>query len=239
MKPLFRTLLRKVGLEMRRYAPARSDLARIELLLSHHRINLVLDVGANAGQYARMLREIGYAGRIVSFEPLAQAHAKLLEASKDDPGWAVAPRGAIGSRSGEATLHVSRNSFSSSTLPMLDAHLRAAPDSAYVGTEHVAISSLDAAARPYIDAASDSIYLKIDVQGTESEVLAGAEAVLPSVRGVQVELSLMPLYEGEPLFRDMLDRMDRLGYDLHAVVPGFTDERTGRLLQMDGIFFRK
>ena len=137
------------------------------------------------------------------------------------------------------TLNLSRNSYSSSALPMLDAHVEAAPDSVYIGSERVTLAPLDAAARPYLGAGGDSIYLKIDVQGAEADVLAGAASLLQSVRGVQLELSLVPLYEGETRYRDMLDRMDGLGFDLHAVVPGFTDERSGRLLQMDGIFFRK
>ena len=71
------------------------------------------------------------------------------------------------------------------------------------------------------------------------QVLSGASQVLGKIKGIQMELSLVPLYKGQTLFREMLDKLEHLGYELHAIVPGFTDFETGRLLQMDGIFFRK
>jgi hypothetical protein len=56
---------------------------------------------------------------------------------------------------------------------------------------------------------------------------------------LQLELSLVPLYQGEPLIRTMLEKVDALGYELYAVIPGFTDMKSGRLLQLDGIFIQK
>jgi hypothetical protein len=122
---------------------------------------------------------------------------------------------------------------------MLDAHLQNAPNSAYVRSELVKLYKLDTIAPRFIDDACKAIFLKVDVQGYEAQVIAGAACTLPSIKGVQLELSLVPLYEGEPLYRNMLERMDQLGYDLYAVIPGFTDENSGRLMQMDGIFIRK
>jgi hypothetical protein len=122
---------------------------------------------------------------------------------------------------------------------MLEAHLASAPESEYVASETVALRRLDTIAAPYLTAAHNAIYLKIDVQGLEARVLEGAADILPRITGIQLELSLMPLYEGELLYREMLERLDRLGYYLFAVVPGFSDMTSGQLLQMDGIFFRK
>lgn len=239
IKNIVKFVARKFSIEVRRYSPENSDVARLQRIFNHHEIDLVLDVGANIGQYAKSLREIGYTGKIVSFEPLSSAHSKLIAASKKDPLWEIAPRTAIGNRDGDIKINIANNSCSSSALPMLDLHLNAAPESAYIDSEIVALHKLDSIAPRYIDGNAKSIYLKLDVQGFEMQVLEGAAGLLPKIKAVQLELSLVPLYEGEPLFRDMLDKLDQLGYDLYAVVPGFTDMKNGRLLQLDGIFFRR
>lgn len=207
-------------------------------LLNYHKISLVLDVGANCGQYATSLRECHYSGRIVSFEPLSNAYTQLLAMSQKDPLWEIAPMTAIGDREGEITINIAGNSQSSSVLQMLDAHVKAAPESAYCGSEIVKLSRLDTLAKQYINSDQQSIFLKIDVQGFERQVLEGAAQILPLVKGIQVELSLVPLYRDQLLFEEMLEILRKLGYDLHAVIPGFTDKETGRLLQMDGIFFK-
>lgn len=200
-------------------------------------IDLVLDVGANTGEFARELFAAKYQGRIVSFEPLARAYPVLLANSAQNPNWIVAERCALGEERGEKLLHIAANLESSSLLEMLPAHLRSAPKSCYVDSELVSLVPLDEIAQEYIDSAS-ATFLKIDVQGFEERVLQGATATLPKVRGMQLEMSLIPLYEGAPRFEDLLGRAKALGFDLWWLKAGFTDPETGRLLQVDGIFFR-
>jgi len=238
LSSLVKYLFRACGLEVRRYTVDTSERCRIKRLLEHHGIDLVLDVGANTGQYGMFLRELDYRGMIVSFEPLSSAHEQLIKRSRNDPDWIIAPRMAIGDNSGEITLHISGNSQSSSVLNMLDAHSNAAPDSAYIGDQRVPLHRLDDIAGSYV-ANSSAAYLKIDVQGYESQVLEGSEHILPMIKGIQLELSLVPLYENQVLYREMIDKLDGLGYVLHALFPVFSDVQSGRLLQMDGIFFRK
>jgi len=121
---------------------------------------------------------------------------------------------------------------------MLRAHSDAAPNSRYVGIEEAPIRSLDSLA-PVLFQPQDSIWLKLDVQGFEQQVLDGAEDLLGSVKAIEVELSLQPLYEGQTLYLPMIEFLLRRGYALVSVVPGFQDECTGRLLQFDGIFLRE
>ncbi len=237
IKALINRILRRYGLEIVGFSVDTSEALRFQTLLSYYRIDMILDVGANIGQYARSLRQGGYTGRIVSFEPLADAHLRLLNASRKDRLWTIAPRLAIGNTDGETVINVSRNSESSSILGMLDSHLQAAPDSKYIDTERVRIARLDTIVNQYIEGSSD-ILLKIDVQGFEMHVLEGANNLLPKIRGLQIELSLVPLYEGQVLFSEMLNRIVEMGFELHALAPVFADRKTGRLLQVDGIFFR-
>ena len=233
-----RNLLRKVGIEANRYTIHTSAGAQLNRLLEHFCIDLVLDVGANRGQYAAELRSHGYAGGIVSFEPLAAAHASLTLAARGTAHWIVAPRMALGDAEGEIQIHVAGNSLSSSILDMLPAHERAAPGSAYVASEAVPLRRLDGAAGEFF-IGSTRVLLKIDTQGYEDRVLTGAAGLLDRVTAIQTELSLVPLYAGQLLFDEMRERIEALGFVLFAIFPGYVHEETGRTLQLDGFFLRR
>lgn len=238
IKHAIKELALKAGIELNRHNPAQSQHARMLRLLAHHGIDTVLDVGANDGGYGRFLRKSGYRCNILSFEPLAGVHRALTAAAASDPRWHVASRMALGAEDGEIEINVAGNSTSSSVLPMLKSHVEAAPGSDYVGKENVRLARLDSLDHPWI-AEAEYIYLKIDTQGYEKPVLDGAERLLHKIVGIQLEMSLTPLYEGQLLFRKMLDELDRLGYEPWGLLPGFLDQRSGRLMQIDGIFFRK
>ena len=229
---------RTFGIELRKYSIQTSEEALIQHLFSYHNIDFVFDVGANAGQYTQLLRKIGYSGKIVSFEPLSDAYTKLERLAVKDDLWVVAPRSAVGDRDGEITINVSKRSTSSSVLPMLKTHLEASPDSAYADSEVVPLVCIDTVAENYISPDANAIFLKIDVQGFEKYVLAGATQLLSKIVGLQIELSVVPLYDGQPLLADMLATLSQIGFELHALFPVLIHPTTGRLLQMDGIFFR-
>jgi len=231
------TYYRRLGYDIHRYHPAVFPDAQLAALLARRRIELILDVGANAGQFGSRLREIGYRGRIVSFEPLAAARAQLLATTKGDPAWAVAERAAIGERDGEIDIHVSANSVSSSALAMLDAHVQSAPESQYVGTERVPLRRLDGIAAAYLRGDPVTL-LKIDTQGYEDRVLDGAAGILSRIAGVQLELSLVPLYQDQKLLPEMMEVLRDLGFSPWAIWPGHVDPSSARTLQVDASFFR-
>ncbi len=207
-------------------------------LLDAHAITLVLDVGANCGQYAVDLFDGGYKGRVVSFEPLLSAHNELVEISRLFHNWEIAERCALGEREGDVPIYVANNSVSSSLLPMLPQHLEASPESTYVGAEKVHMSTLDQAASHYVRE-KDITFLKLDVQGYEKYVLQGATALLKKVRGIQIETSFVPLYEGEALFEEMFNMMKENEMDLYDVAPILRHPKTGGVLQADCVFFRE
>lgn len=230
-------LLRRLGWEVRRSSYPDSEQILLRRLLDAVQPEVVFDVGANVGQYASLLRRCGYAGAIVSFEALPAEHAGLTKRAASDPAWRVAPRCALGRASTELQMHVAGNSLSSSLLPMLNAHRDAAPESRYVSTETVRVARLDELTMS-MDLHPSRILLKIDTQGYEAEVLAGAEGLLDAVCALQLELSVTPLYDGAPSMRQMLELCERLGFELFGLHPGFYDMRSGRLLQADGFFLR-
>ncbi len=206
-------------------------------MLSAHGVNVVFDVGANAGQFAMMLRKAGYGGRIVSFEALSTAYEQLQANKVHDPMWEIAPRAALGSEDGEVEIHLSGNSVSSSVLNMLDAHKRASPESAYVGSEKVPLRRLDALAMNYIRP-GDVLFIKIDTQGYEDRVMQGATDSLGRAVGVQLELSLVPLYSGQKLYGEMQAQLEAMGFEVWGMMPEFVDPASGRMLQVNATYFR-
>jgi FkbM family methyltransferase len=235
LKGFAKSIAKRCGYEIlgpsRAYATQRS----LAGLLRQERIDLVLDVGANTGQFAGELREFGYDGRILSFEPLASAYAQLCSNAKGDPNWTIADRTAIGAEAGSAEIHVSAANASSSILDMLPSHSKAAPESIYVGTEKVPINRLDDLHAP---SPADRVLLKIDVQGYERQVLEGATRILGSCRAVISEMSLVPLYEGQVLAKELSHLLEAHGFEPWSLEPIFRDPVTGRLLQFDGVFVR-
>ena len=128
LKEMVRSLVHLTGYEIMSLSRAQGDRRCIATILREQQINMVLDVGANTGQFAKWIRDTGYIGKIVSFEPLGDAHRKLSQAAERDPRWIVAPRMALGSAPGKIDIHVAGNGVSSSILPMLTTHTDAAPD---------------------------------------------------------------------------------------------------------------
>lgn len=219
----------RFGIRLSRYTP------RWPQMLVQRGVDLVVDAGANVGQYAQALRAGGYTDRILSIEPLSTAFEELDRRTQADRNWS-AVNVAVGSEPGMTEINIAGNSVSSSILPMLDAHSESAPKSKYVGLEHVNVTTVDELLEG-MDARAP--FLKIDTQGFETAVLLGASASLKSrLIGVQLEMSLVPLYGGQELFDSLLHRLLDAEFELWSLEPGFADRRTGRLLQVDGIFFR-
>lgn len=232
-----RKLLRSLGFDVYRYSPATHPLARRKRLFETFSINVVLDVGANTGQFAQELRgDINYTKKILSFEPLSSAFEVLSINSKNDAGWKVY-NFALGDIEEKKEINIAGNSYSSSILDMLPTHELSAPESRYIGTEVIEIKTLDSMF-DNLCKQSDHIYLKIDTQGFEDKVLKGAEKSLDYIDTVQMEMSLVPLYKDVLLFPNMCMLMGDMGFDLVAIESGFSDPVSGRLLQVDGIFHR-
>jgi FkbM family methyltransferase len=235
MKKLLQSLVAGVGYEVfKRDVRFHSELCAARMA-ERHGIRCILDVGANVGQYASELREWGYRGRIVSFEPLTQAHAALTRAATGDPAWTVAPRCAVGAARATSVINIAANSVSSSLLAMNETHEKAAPGSKYAGREEVEIRPLDELVAELCDTDAP-FYLKIDTQGYEKAVLEGAVKTLPRCAAVQLELSLTPLYDGGFQFHEGIDRMRDLGFRVFAIYPGFSDRTTGENFQVDAVF---
>lgn len=235
-KMLIKKLARKMGYVISAYDATRDFSAVRTSLLKNLGINVVLDVGANSGQFATQLRRADYQGKIISFEPLSSAYERLREASASDENW-TALNYALGSEPGNADIFVSKNSWSSSLLNILPAHTNAAPDSKYVDKEVVTVTTLDSLFDKYVSN-EEKVFLKIDTQGYTKQVLGGATASLSKISGLLVEMSLTPLYSGESMIGEVTCMLYESGFVLRAIEPEFIDNRSGQWLQVNGLFSR-
>jgi FkbM family methyltransferase len=232
-----RAILGRFGFDLVRTRTLSTAGRRRAAMLRHHGIQTVLDVGANIGRYGEELREWGFEGRILSFEPTTEAFEQLQRRAQDDRGWSVF-QCALGAEDGVAEINVASNHCaSSSLLPMLDAHKRTAPDVQVVSTERVKVKTLDSVPAGLV-APDEKLLLKMDTQGFEPAVLRGAQATLAQVQLIECELSFVPLYGGQLLFPQMLELLAGLGFHPVQFAPGFADPRSGHCLQVDGTFAR-
>lgn len=215
-----------------KYPPAR----RMKLIADCG-IDLVFDVGANTGQYARQLRKRGYKGRIVSFEPLKSAYQELVKRAAADPGWETVNI-ALGSEDSEDEINISSNSCSSSILDITPAHLGAMSSAQYIGKQPITVRKMDSIFNQYFHP-GNKLFIKLDTQGYEKHVIAGAGNTMDKAVGLQVEMSLVPLFEGEMLLADMVKLMFNKGFVLWSLEDEFNNPGTGQLLQVNGIFLHK
>jgi FkbM family methyltransferase len=221
------------------YKPGVTDSISINYrkIFTHFKVKVLIDVGANEGQYALAMQKLGFSEKIISIEPLKQTYDKLYQLAKDNKNWTTLNI-ALGDMDGEKSINVSKNTVSSSFLDMLPEHLKQEPDSVYQSKERIIVKKLDSIFGNNIETIS-SVYLKLDVQGFEKNVIEGASGSLKNISLIQMEMALVPLYKGELLLADMIQFMSDKGFVLYHLIPGFRNYETGQQFQTDGIFVRK
>jgi FkbM family methyltransferase len=200
-------------------------------LFDQLKIDTVLDVGANIGGFRTLLRtHVGYAGRIVSFEPVPAVYASLAQAARHDPRWRGMPV-ALGDTDDRLEINVTSRTTMSSFLTRDETrlkglgyqHLLNVTD--IVRTEQVPVRRLDSVFDEAVDGDRNArVFLKCDTQGFDLKVMAGASATLASIMAVQIELSFKPIYAGAPAYSTVLEHMTNLGFDVTGVFPVRQDE---------------
>lgn len=220
--------MRLFGFEFQKM-PSQTDFLR------SRNVNLVLDVGANCGQYAQELRGQGYKGRIHSFEPVSATFEILAKCAARDPYWEVSQL-AAGSAAGTAEINITRNTVYSSIRDQTPMITDFSKKSSIIGTEKVEVIKLD---QLQFDQ-NDVLFLKIDTQGFEQEVLAGASDILERCVGVQLELPVEHLYSEVWSFNEAIHYMDAIGFvpaQFRMVNPLHDDPVAG--IEFDCVFRRK
>lgn len=205
--------------------------AQIRSVIERSDIDLVIDAGANEGQFARSLRSF-YAGQILSFEPVTFAFDKLAEAASADPKWHVYKL-ALGSRDCTQTINVSDRTLFSSLLKSNDYCAQRFGDRAKgKHKEVIRICRLDGLLEEIVpDIGSKRVFLKMDTQGYDLEVFKGLGQRLERVTALQSEVSLISIYEGMPHWTDSISLYERTGFGVVGMFPVNRD--SGRVIEYD------
>lgn len=195
----------------------------------------VVDVGANRGQFALVARRRFPGARLICLEPLARPRELLERVLVRDGKLEVLPIAAA-AEDGEADFVVSESDDSSSLLPMTALQASTFPGTQESSRTTVRTSRLDG----LLDAAHlvRPALLKIDVQGTELEVLRGASGLLNAIDEVLVECSFAELYRGQALADDIINFLHTSGFAVAAIYSPLEDSRR-RVLQADFLFVRR
>lgn len=222
--------IRKIGFDVVHFSNNYSDYV-VKNAIRSHEISTILDVGANRGQFAKHALDYGFRGTIHSFEPFPAAFSGLVKAARSHPHWHAHPV-ALARVIGIADLNIGANDQTCSLRSTLAGVAEAIPDLQSAGRVEVATSTLDA----FLDSQridAGSCFLKLDVQGSERDVLAGGAAALSRVPLLQVETAITPTYEGETQLSEMIDYVHDIGMVVRAFRDVFASPTTGELMQVD------
>lgn len=210
----------------------------LKALLARLKINCVLDVGANVGEYGRMLRRIGYRGRIISMEPVTEVFAQLKASAAGDDGW-LTLNTACGSQEETRAINVfSQSGLNSFLAPT--SNITAINSGRIERTENVTIRRLDSLFPEAVRGLDHPrVFLKTDVQGLDIEVIRGAGECLSKVQGIQSEVSVIPLYLGTPDYLEFLTYCRKLSFEPSGFFPIFNSPASGHLVECDVVLIRR
>lgn len=205
--------------------------------MQRHEIGLVLDVGANCGQFGFGLRGNGYKGRIVSFEPSSDAFKTLRMNITSMPNWEIRQE-AVGGSEGKAVLNCSKNSESSSLLQPTIQSIAFEPSITIEKTEEVVVKNLASIWKDLDIKPETRVLLKLDTQGLEYDIIVNCQTEIQKSTLIMLEASFFHHYEGEILASDVIFKMQDMGWRIIDVAPAWQDPRTGEVHQVD-LLFRK
>jgi FkbM family methyltransferase len=228
VKQLLRSLLTRLGIDVRA-APPEPDTMDF---LRSRQVDTVLDVGANVGQFGESLRSRGYHGRIISFEPVHSVFQSVNRRAVRDGNW-EAHNYALGAASGASTINVAKLSVFSSILRTRKEAVEFHEGAVTLHEESIQMRTLDEVAFEL----SGTLFLKIDTQGYEKQVLLGGHRTLPRLKGVLMELPLIHLYQGTWQFHEAIKFMAAAGFVLAQIHPvNYHTKDSVSLLEVDCLF---
>jgi len=239
MKKILRRQIQRLGFDVYRYPAACERLIpHLRMLLPVYNVDTIIDVGANVGQFASEMRSLARDSWIHSIEPNPLAYKTLEAMTARDLRW-TAHECALGRASGRITLNVfSASDFSSCLSANQFGTQRFSHSLKAAGAVEVELRTLDelVGATPLSEIGS-RLLLKLDTQGFDMEVLAGAASTLERVQIVVTEVSLRPIYQGAPLFPEVLEFMSTKGFKLSGFFP-VSRSADLSIIESDSVFVR-
>ncbi len=232
-------IFKRFGYQIMRFPALHSHERHIGRLLSTLAVNCVLDVGAHEGEFYQLLRQTGYGGRVVSFEPVPDSFARLQRVAAGDPHW----RGynvALGREAGTRPINVPDSTMFASFLRPNDYCQERFPQAHWAGrTVSVRVERLESL---YAEFAAGierpRVFLKMDTQGWDRDVLAGAGPRLADVVALQSEVSIIPIYDGMWSIAESIAYYTALGFELTNLFPVTFDAEDMRVIEYDCVMRR-
>jgi FkbM family methyltransferase len=238
VRQILKKAFRRFGIYIYR-SPPDNGTDHLRALFQKFGINCVIDVGAHYGEYGRRLRNfVDYRGRIASFEPTSEAYEKLERRAASDPDWRII-NCALGASSSEKEINITRYTAVSSLLapsPFANKVLEEKID--VVGREKVKIRTLDEMFDWCVESIPQPrIYLKLDTQGYDIEVLRGAAKTIDRVLAMQSEVSAQPIYKNMPRMSEAIEYFDTLGFRITGLF-AVTRAKDHSVIEFDCILSR-
>lgn len=234
---LMHALARSLGYELIRRKKNPSIGSHLQNVIAFHAIDVVIDVGANDGQFALLLRNEGFKGRIYSFEPVKQTYQKLRQLSQHDENWKIFNT-ALGDKVGEEVINVTRSSDLSSLLNPNDYGRATFPSIAVSRRETVHIDTLDHFIARENLADKTRIFLKMDTQGYDLHVFEGARQSLGCIVCLLSEISLIPIYAEAPHYLEALRTYEKSGFVPSGLYPVSRNEDLS-VIEMDCVLINR
>jgi FkbM family methyltransferase len=235
---LHRILAKAAGYEMTKYSKHPSSRSHMINLINHYEIDLVLDVGANVGQFGKILRQEGYKGEIHSFEPASTSYKLLKEASQKDDQWFIHKR-AMAEQKGELELNLAESSDLSSFLPANDFGKAKYKKIVACTTETVDVSTISHFLKNNInDYQKRRIFLKMDTQGYDLKVFTGALDVIDCIDFILSEISFIPIYDGMPRYLETLQTYEQYNFIISGLYP-ISRKKDLSVVEMDCMMLNK
>jgi FkbM family methyltransferase len=200
------------------------------------KIDTVLDIGGNIGQFSKTMRFILPEAQIYAFEPLPSCYKLMTKLMQGDTKYLGYNCG-LGEKS--ETLNITENSHapSSSFLPLAEKHKEAFPYTAEQKQIQVPVRRLDELASELN--LGKNILIKVDVQGFEDKVVDGGLDTFARAKILIMELSYQELYINQPLFNDIYQKLAKLGFEFYGTMAQMPDPNNNSYLDADCIFIKK
>jgi FkbM family methyltransferase len=200
--------------------------------LQNLKIDTVIDIGANTGQFAQRIHEIIPTARICSFEPIKSCYAEL---SKNTSNLNIRTFNyALGDANEEVEINISQHTPSSSLLEMADLHKDVFAGTDYAKKENITVKRLDDIADQL--GQLGKCLIKIDVQGFEDRVIKGGGETIKKADLVIIETSFQELYKGQLLFNGIYDLLYELGFEFKGNISQSLNPKDGSILYAESLF---
>lgn len=237
LKDAIRLAASRAGLVVDRWPPRGSLERALEELMGRYEVDSVVDVGANEGQWASSVRRIGYAGPLLSLEPVSETYSRLSSRASSDRMWTTL-QVAASDAPAELTINVPEAtgmaSFREIDGELIDSYANAEEVRRLSTTrrrETVQAVTLDS-----LDVPGERVLLKSDTQGYDLEVFTGASKLLRRTVILQCELAVLPFYRDmSNRWLDIIEWALAQGFDLAGVFKVATDA-FGRQVEIDAVF---